>query len=124
MCRSNPVKYIALVVRHESTCCDLGLLRLELQRSWLLTTFEHCNASCLCSRSWNIPRAVKYREINKITGLRGTAVNVQTMVYGNINDNSGTGGFVCVGVYACLGDSSKANAIRATRGQSRVSARC
>jgi len=42
-------------------------------------------------RSWNIPRAVKYREINKITGLRGTAVNVQTMVYGNINDNSGTG---------------------------------
>jgi phosphoenolpyruvate synthase/pyruvate phosphate dikinase len=43
-------------------------------------------------RSWNIPRAVKYREINKITGLRGTAVNVQTMVYGNINDNSGTGG--------------------------------
>jgi len=28
-------------------------------------------------RSWNIPRAVKYREINKITGLKGTAVNVQ-----------------------------------------------
>jgi pyruvate,orthophosphate dikinase len=34
---------------------------------------------------------VKYREINKITGLKGTAVNVQTMVYGNVNDNSGTG---------------------------------
>lgn len=29
--------------------------------------------------SWNIPRAVKYREINKITGLKGTAVNVQSM---------------------------------------------
>lgn len=43
------------------------------------------------ARSWNIPRAVKYREINKVTGLKGTAVNVQTMVYGNINDNSGTG---------------------------------
>lgn len=28
-------------------------------------------------RSWMIPRAVKYREINKITGLKGTAVNVQ-----------------------------------------------
>eukprot|EP00798_Chlamydomonas_sp_ICE-L_P027999 gene27999-31095_t len=41
--------------------------------------------------SWNIPRAVKYREINKITGLSGTAVNLQTMVYGNINENSGTG---------------------------------
>lgn len=41
--------------------------------------------------SWNVPRAIKYREINKITGLKGTAVNVQTMVYGNINDQSGTG---------------------------------
>ncbi|KAL4169600.1 hypothetical protein KRP22_010518 [Phytophthora ramorum] len=41
--------------------------------------------------SWNIPRAVKYREINKITGLKGTAVNVQAMVYGNINDKSCTG---------------------------------
>ncbi|KAG2502612.1 hypothetical protein BBO99_00009780 [Phytophthora kernoviae] len=42
-------------------------------------------------RSWNIPRAMKYREINKITGLKGTAVNVQAMVYGNINDQSCTG---------------------------------
>ncbi|EFJ43008.1 pyruvate phosphate dikinase [Volvox carteri f. nagariensis] len=42
-------------------------------------------------KSWNIPRAIKYREINKITGLRGTAVNVQTMVYGNMGDTSGTG---------------------------------
>jgi hypothetical protein len=31
------------------------------------------------------------REINKISGLKGTAVNVQSMVYGNVNDNSGTG---------------------------------
>lgn len=30
----------------------------------------------LCS-SWNLPRAVKYREINRITGLKGTAVTVQ-----------------------------------------------
>jgi pyruvate,orthophosphate dikinase len=41
--------------------------------------------------SWNTPRAVEYREINRITGLRGTAVNVQQMVFGNINDNSGAG---------------------------------
>jgi pyruvate, orthophosphate dikinase len=41
--------------------------------------------------SWNLPRAQTYRKINKITGLKGTAVNIQTMVYGNINDNSGTG---------------------------------
>lgn len=42
-------------------------------------------------KSWNIPRAIKYREINNITGLRGTAVNVQSMAYGNISDRSGTG---------------------------------
>ncbi|MEN8149966.1 MAG: pyruvate, phosphate dikinase [Planctomycetota bacterium] len=41
--------------------------------------------------SWMVRRAVKYREINKITGLLGTAVNVQTMVYGNLGEQSGTG---------------------------------
>jgi len=41
--------------------------------------------------SWNIPRAVMYRKINKLFGLKGTAVNVQSMVYGNMGDNSGTG---------------------------------
>ncbi len=42
-------------------------------------------------KSWNTPRAVKYREINRITALKGTAVNVQSMVYGNRNDNCATG---------------------------------
>ncbi len=41
--------------------------------------------------SWNIPRAVKYRELNNITGLLGTAVNVQAMVFGNMGDDCGTG---------------------------------
>jgi len=41
--------------------------------------------------SWETERAVKYRKINKITGLLGTAVNVQTMVYGNMGNTSGTG---------------------------------
>jgi pyruvate,orthophosphate dikinase len=41
--------------------------------------------------SWNNPRAIKYRAINEITGLLGTAVNVQTMVFGNAGDDSGTG---------------------------------
>ena len=41
--------------------------------------------------SWNAPRAVKYRELNKITGLLGTAVNVQAMVFGNMGDDCGTG---------------------------------
>ena len=42
-------------------------------------------------RSWNAPRAVSYRRINDITGLIGTAVNVQSMVFGNLGDDSGTG---------------------------------
>lgn len=41
--------------------------------------------------SWNIPRAIKYRQLNNITGLFGTAVNVQAMVFGNMGDNCGTG---------------------------------
>ena len=41
--------------------------------------------------SWNNARAIKYREINDIKGLLGTAVNVQTMVYGNYGEGSGTG---------------------------------
>ena len=41
--------------------------------------------------SWNNPRANKYRELNDIRGLLGTAVNVQTMVFGNMGDTSGTG---------------------------------
>jgi len=41
--------------------------------------------------SWNTPRAKRYREIEGIRGLLGTAVNVQSMVYGNMGDDSGTG---------------------------------
>jgi len=41
--------------------------------------------------SWNTPRAVDYRSINKIPNDWGTAVNVQTMVFGNMGDDSGTG---------------------------------
>ncbi|MEO2049682.1 MAG: pyruvate, phosphate dikinase [Pirellulales bacterium] len=42
-------------------------------------------------RSWMQPRAVKYRQVENITGLLGTAVNVQSMVFGNMGDESGTG---------------------------------
>ena len=41
--------------------------------------------------SWNNPRAVKYRQLNDIRGLMGTAVNVQAMVFGNMGSSSGTG---------------------------------
>ena len=42
-------------------------------------------------RSWNIPRAVAYRTMNKIDHNFGTAVNVQTMVFGNMGDDCATG---------------------------------
>ncbi|CAM6129227.1 unnamed protein product [Calypogeia fissa] len=41
--------------------------------------------------SWNSSRAIKYRNINQITGLYGTAVNIQAMVFGNMGPTSGTG---------------------------------
>ncbi len=41
--------------------------------------------------SWNTSRAVRYRQLNEITGLLGTAVNVQTMVFGNMGKDCGTG---------------------------------
>jgi pyruvate, orthophosphate dikinase len=42
-------------------------------------------------RSWKNPRAVDYRRLHQIHGLIGTAVNVQAMVFGNLNENSATG---------------------------------
>jgi len=41
--------------------------------------------------SWQADKAVTYRRVEKISDLKGTAVNVQTMVYGNMGDSSGTG---------------------------------
>jgi pyruvate,orthophosphate dikinase len=41
--------------------------------------------------SWEADKAVTYRRVEKITDLKGTAVNVQTMVFGNMGDHSGTG---------------------------------
>ena len=41
--------------------------------------------------SWNVERAIEYRRINHIPVDWGTAVNVQTMVFGNMGENSATG---------------------------------
>jgi len=41
--------------------------------------------------SWNNARAITYRKLNDIHGLKGTAVNVQSMVFGNMGESSGTG---------------------------------
>ena len=42
-------------------------------------------------RSWNNARAITYRRMNDIPSSWGTAVNVQSMVFGNMGDTSGTG---------------------------------
>ncbi|MDR2479728.1 MAG: pyruvate, phosphate dikinase, partial [Treponema sp.] len=41
--------------------------------------------------SWMNERAIKYRQLNEIRNLSGTAVNVQSMVFGNFGEDSGTG---------------------------------
>lgn len=41
--------------------------------------------------SWMNERAIKYRALNSIRGLAGTAVNIQSMVFGNFGNDSGTG---------------------------------
>ena len=41
--------------------------------------------------SWENERAVVYRKLNQIPSSWGTAVNIQEMVFGNLNENSGTG---------------------------------
>eukprot|EP00884_Botryococcus_braunii_P021311 jgi/Botrbrau1/7864/Bobra.9_2s0040.1 len=74
-----------LVVRYKEVYRTLGL---QLPAEPLEQLRE---AICAVFRSWNTPRAVKYRELNRIAGLIGTAVNVQSMVYGNLNADSGTG---------------------------------
>ena len=42
-------------------------------------------------RSWTLRKAVDYRKVNRIADDLGTAVNVVSMVYGNLGDDSGTG---------------------------------
>ena len=41
--------------------------------------------------SWMNEKAIKFRQLNDIKGLNGTAVNVQSMVFGNFGEDSGTG---------------------------------
>ncbi len=50
-----------------------------------------CGAINAVFRSWNAEKAVTYRRVEKINDLKGTAVNVQQMVFGNMGDDSGTG---------------------------------
>ncbi len=48
-------------------------------------------AICAVFESWNNPRAAVYRQLHKIPESLGTAVSVQSMAFGNLGDDSGTG---------------------------------
>ena len=68
-------------VYKKKTCTEFPLDPKEQLHKAILAVFK----------SWNNPRAIKYREIYDIKGLLGTAVNVQSMVFGNMGNDSATG---------------------------------
>ena len=64
----------------------------KVRKAFPQDPFEQLMASISAVfNSWTSERAEKYRQINKITGLLGTAVNICTMVFGNMGADSGTG---------------------------------
>ena len=69
------------IVREESKGQDFPDEPLDQLRAAIGAVFS----------SWNGKRAVDYRNYNKIAHDLGTAVNVQSMVFGNMGDDSGTG---------------------------------
>ncbi len=70
----------------------LGVYEREVGKPFPTDPWEQLERSIeAVFRSWNNMRAVEYRRINRIHGLVGTAVNVQAMVFGNLNENSATG---------------------------------
>jgi pyruvate,orthophosphate dikinase len=73
------VEYRAIVKRHSKT--GFPEEPMEQLRAAIGAVFE----------SWNNKRATDYRNYNRIPHDLGTAVNVQSMVFGNMGDDSGTG---------------------------------
>jgi pyruvate,orthophosphate dikinase len=66
--------------------------RAKVKKAFPQDPWEQLNLSIQAVfNSWNSERAVKYRQINKISGLLGTAVNICSMVFGNLGTDSGTG---------------------------------
>ncbi len=70
-----------IAIYKEKTGSNFPLDPKEQLRKAIIAVFD----------SWNNPRAVKYRKIYDISGLLGTAVNIQAMVFGNTGNNSATG---------------------------------
>lgn len=76
----------------ENLCEEYKMVYVESNQVFPEDPYEQLKA-CIKAvfGSWMSERAIKYREINGITGLYGTACNIQTMVFGNLGENSGTG---------------------------------
>ena len=69
-----------------------GMIRTRLGREFPNDPWEQLwGAVMAVFQSWNNDRAVFYRQMNDIPDSWGTAVNVQSMVFGNLGDHSGTG---------------------------------
>lgn len=84
----------------EFTADDLKALVKEFKKQVLNSTgkkfpedpFEQLwGAISAVFLSWNTPRAITYRQLNDIPQEWGTAVNIQSMVFGNMGDDSATG---------------------------------
>lgn len=91
---SSPPKNDAeLTVKHLEKVCDDYLALYESLIGSFPNSLNAQLQDCIEAvfKSWNSPRAVKYRAVNKIPNDWGTAVNVQRMVFGNKNDKSGSG---------------------------------
>lgn len=68
------------------------VVRKETKQEFPSDPYEQLNKAVnAVFDSWNNPRAIRYRKLNDIRGLLGTAVTVQAMVFGNMGDTSGTG---------------------------------
>ena len=69
-----------------------ALVRTRLGREFPNDPWEQLwGAVMAVFQSWNNDRAVLYRQMNDIPGSWGTAVNIQSMVFGNLGQSSGTG---------------------------------
>ena len=83
-----------LTVDHLKELCDVfkGIIKEKSKQEFPQDPrLQLQNAIDAVFSSWNNDRAIKYRKMNNITGLLGTAVNVQAMVYGNMGDDCSTG---------------------------------
>ncbi|MDR1841672.1 MAG: pyruvate, phosphate dikinase [Holophagales bacterium] len=77
----------------KSLCADFKtIVKAKLGRDFPQDPWEQLiGGVCAVFNSWDTERAILYRRMNKIPDEWGTAVNVQTMVFGNMGDDCGTG---------------------------------